>query len=146
MFICFFLPAKHGNNPKYLGDPSHWWIFAFPCLNTTSGLFLTQGVESDHPSPFRDLAAFQLPSGSTEGEVWPLFIPSRVNEKFRSGSLFDTAGNSNASILSSLNGKPGYQCVQSSSHTDVNTKYMKSSCKILYDVPDLPWLQDPPRY
>ena len=34
--------------------------------------------------------------------------------------------------------------MQSTSHTDVNTKSKKSSCKIIYDFPDLPWLSDPP--
>ena len=61
-----------------------------------------------------------------------------------SGFSFEYVGHSNAAILSSLKGFPGYECVQPTSHTDVNTKMKRSSCKIVYDLPDLPWLSDPP--
>ena len=79
-----------------------------------------------------------------QGEVWPLFIPSCVNVFSVLGTSFEFVGHSNAAILSSLNGNPGYECVQSTSHTDVNTKMKRNSCKIIYDFPDLPWLSDPP--
>ena len=57
---------------------------------------------------------------------------------------FEYVGHSNAAILSSLKGSPGYEWVQPTSHTEVNTKIKRSSCKIVYDLPDLPWLSDPP--
>ena len=60
-----------------------------------------------------------------------------------SDSSIEYVGHSNAAILSSLKGFPGYECVQPTSHTDVNTKMKRSSCKIVYDLPDLPWLSDP---
>ena len=53
-------------------------------------------------------------------------------------------GHSNAVILSSVQGSPGFECVQPASHTDVNTKMKKSSCRIVYDFPSIPWLDDPP--
>ena len=61
-----------------------------------------------------------------------------------SGSSIEYVGQSNAAVLLSLQGFPGYECVQSTSHTDVNSKMKRSSCKIVYDLPELPWLSDPP--
>ena len=61
-----------------------------------------------------------------------------------SGSPVEFVGQSNAALLSSLHSYPGFECVQSASHTDINTKIRKTSCKIVYDMPELPWLSDPP--
>ena len=100
-------------------------------------LLLSEGVRRDHSSPFRDQATIQLPRiGPQKGGVWPLFIPSHVNGF--SGSSFEYVGHSIAAILSSLKGFPGYECVQQPPTRE------RSSCKIVYDLLDLPWLSDPP--
>ena len=52
-------------------------------------------------------------------------------------------GQSNAVLLASLHGHPGYECVQSSSVVDNNSK-VKKSFKISYDLPEIGWLKDPP--
>ena len=53
-----------------------------------------------------------------------------------SSSSIEYVGYSNAAMLSSLKGLPGYECVQPTSHTDVNSNMKKSSCKIVYDLPE----------
>ena len=53
-------------------------------------------------------------------------------------------GQSNAALLASLQGHPGYECVQALSVVDINLKVKKKSFKISYDLRDITWLMDPP--
>ena len=122
---------------------------AFPCLFSTLGLFSTpnEGVRRDHSSPFRGQAVLQLPSigprrrGGGGGFLAPFTLPALI---FCIRYIVRVGWNLNAALLSSLQGSPGFECVQPTSHTDVNTKMKKSSCRIVYDFPSIPWLDDPP--
>ena len=53
-------------------------------------------------------------------------------------------GQSNAALLVSLQGHPGYECVQALSVVDINLKVKKKSFKISYELRDITWLMDPP--
>ena len=71
----------------------------------------------------------------------PFFV---FNSKFfLPGPSTEYVGQTNAVLLASLHGHPGYECVQSSSVVDNNSKVMKS-LKISYDMYDIGSLKDPP--
>ena len=53
-------------------------------------------------------------------------------------------GQSNAALLASLQGHPGYECVQALSVVDINLNVKKKSFKISYELRDITWLMDPP--
>ena len=82
-----------------------------------------------------------LPKG---GGGWPFLIPFALTLLSFSDSSYEYDGSSNSTLLKALFGSPGFECIQQSSQTDVNSKMKKTSHKIIFDFPYLEWLYDPP--